>query len=61
MTEEWMQVLAAGLVVGLALGYFMQRESCKRKKIHGGAAAELFHYLASSTISGLIPVIFITS
>ncbi|MBZ0306199.1 MAG: hypothetical protein K8I82_09040 [Anaerolineae bacterium] len=59
MTEEWMQVLAAGLVVGLVLGYFMQRESRKRKKIHGGPVAEIFHYLASSTISGLVPVIFI--
>ncbi|MCL4877296.1 MAG: hypothetical protein KJ064_11595 [Anaerolineae bacterium] len=59
MTEEWMQVLAAGLVVGLALGFFMQRESRRRKKIYGGFPAEIFHYLASSTISGLIPVIFI--
>lgn len=59
MTDEWMQVLAAGLVVGLALGFFMQRESRKRKKIYGGFLAEVFHYLASSTMAGLVPVIFI--
>jgi hypothetical protein len=59
MTEEWMQVIAAGLVVGLALGYFMQRESRKRQQIYGGLPAEFFHYLASAAISGLIPAIFI--
>lgn len=59
MTEAWSQVLAAGLVVGLALGILMQRESKKRKKIYGGLPAEIFHYLACSTMSGLVPVIFI--
>ena len=57
--ERWLAVLAIGLVVGLVLGIFMRRESIKRQPIHGGPPAQLFHYLAASTISGMIPVIFI--
>ena len=57
--ERWIAVLAIGLAVGLVLGIFMRRESIKRQPIHGGMPAQLFHYLAASTISGMVPVIFI--
>lgn len=59
LSERWLYVLAIGLVVGLVLGVFMRRESLRRKPVHGGVFAHLFHYLAASTIAGFIPVIFI--
>ena len=59
LSERWLYVLLIGLGVGLVLGIFMRRESIHRKAIYGGTPAELFHYLACSTMAGLIPVIFI--
>src|SRR5688500_13946872 len=58
-TEEVLRVIAIGIVIGLALGVLMQRASKIRLPVRGGAAAEVFHYLASSTFAALIPVIFI--
>jgi len=57
--ERWIYVLIVGLIVGLVLGIFMRRESIHRKPIYGGTPAEILHYLACSTMSGLIPVVFI--
>ena len=59
INERWLYVLLIGLVIGLVLGVFMRRESAKRKPIYGGVPAEFFHYIACSTMSGLVPVIFV--
>jgi hypothetical protein len=59
VNERWVYVILIGLVIGLVLGIFLRRESIKRKPVYGGMSAQLFHYLACSTMAGLIPVIFI--
>lgn len=57
-SERMLIVLGIGLLIGLVLGYWMQQESKKRLKVRGGQNAEIFHYLAGSVASGLIPMIF---
>ena len=57
--ERMVWVILIGVGIGLLLGIFMRRASAERLPVHGGFAAQFFHYLASSTISALIPVIFL--
>lgn len=49
--------LLIGLVAGLGLGVFTARSSARRQKIHSGAAAHLFHYIASAGVTGILPVV----
>lgn len=57
LNERWLLAVVIGLAFGLFFGIFMRAESIKRKPIYGGAGAHLFHYLAATILSGLIPMI----
>lgn len=58
VNERMLTVILISFVAGLFLGYFMWRTSNQRKKVNGGTPAQVFHYLACSTFSILIPAIF---
>lgn len=58
-SDEYFRSFIIGLGISLVLGIFMSMESAKRQPIYGGLPAVFFHYLSSSTMSALIPLIFV--
>jgi threonine/homoserine/homoserine lactone efflux protein len=59
MPERVLWVVLAGSLAGLFFGIFMAQESHRRKKVRGGLGAQVFHYLASSSFSTILPMVFI--
>lgn len=59
INERWLILWFVGLGVGLIFGIWMHRISLRREPVQGGFPALLFHYLAGSAITALIPFIII--
>jgi len=53
--EKWFTIWLIAIAIGLVMGYFLRQESIKRKPIHGGMVAQLFHYIAATMICSIIP------
>jgi hypothetical protein len=55
--QDWMIAVGIGLLIGLAIGIKIARDSHKKQPVLGGVPAQIFHYLACSGISSVLPFI----
>lgn len=53
--ERMPYAIVGAIVLGLIFGYFVSRESHKRQPLFGGTFAHIFHYLAASTVTAVLP------
>ena len=49
--------LGIGLAFALGLGILTARGSANRETIHGGALAQIFHYIGAAGVTGTLPVV----
>jgi hypothetical protein len=54
--ENWLIAVIVGAALGLLLGIKIARDSNKKQPVHG-ALAHVFHYIACSGLSGMLPFI----
>ena len=55
--NEWMIAILIGAACGLVLGIKIARDSNAKLAIKGGPLAQIFHYLASASLTGMLPYI----
>jgi hypothetical protein len=55
--NEWLLAIIIGAAFGLIIGIKIVRDSSAKLPVQGGPAAQLFHYLASVGLSGMLPFI----
>lgn len=53
--NEFLTPMLIGLVLGLIGGVFVARTSARKQAVHGGAPAQLFHYLGASAFLAALP------
>jgi ABC-type Fe3+ transport system permease subunit len=54
---HWLIAVIIGLAIGLAIGVRIARESNRKQPVTGGPLAKVFHYLACSGLSTMLPFI----
>ncbi len=54
---NWLIAVTIGAAFGVVLGVKIARDSNAKLSVQGGAPAQLFHYLASASLSALLPYI----
>jgi len=54
---NWLLAVAIGAAVGVVVGLKIARDSNAKLAVQGGALAQLFHYLASASLSALLPYV----
>lgn len=57
--NEWMIAILIGTALGLVIGVKIARDSNAKLAVKGGPLAQLFHYLASASLTGM-PLYIIT-
>lgn len=55
--NDWLIAIIIGAAVGLVIGIKIARDSNKKLAVTGGPLAQLFHYLASAALTGMVPYI----
>ncbi len=55
--NEWVLAILIGVAFGLVIGVKIARDSHTRLAVNGGPLAQLFHYLASASLTGMLPYI----
>jgi ABC-type Fe3+ transport system permease subunit len=55
--NNWMIAILIGAVCGLVLGIKIARDSNAKLAVKGGPLAQIFHYLASASLTGMLPYI----
>ncbi len=55
--NDWLIAVLIGVVLGLALGVKIARDSNAEQPVRGGMLAQVFHYLACAGLSGMLPFI----
>lgn len=55
--NEWVIAILIGAAIGLVIGIKIARDSNKKLAVKGGPLAQLFHYLASAALTGMVPYI----
>lgn len=51
--NEWLIAILIGVVLGLVLGVKIARDSHAKLAVKGGPLAQVFHYLASASLTGM--------
>ncbi len=54
---HWLIAVIIGMAIGLTIGVRIARESNRKQPILGGSLAKVFHYLACSGLSTMLPFI----
>ena len=57
MNNDQILALVIGAGVAIFFGAFIARKSAAEDKIHGGTVAQVFHYIASACVAGVLPVV----
>lgn len=55
--NEWVIAILIGAGCGLVLGIKIARDSNAKLAVKGGPLAQVFHYLASASLTGMLPYI----
>lgn len=55
--ENWLIAVLIGAALGLLLGIKIARDSNKKQPVRGGLLAQVFHYIACSGLSGMLPFV----
>lgn len=55
--NNWLIAIFIGAAFGLVIGIKIARDSNAKLAVKGGPLAQTFHYLASATLTGMLPYI----
>ncbi|NDJ75261.1 MAG: hypothetical protein GYB65_03290 [Chloroflexi bacterium] len=55
--SDWLIVVLIGAACGVLLGIKVARDSRTKETVRGGTGADVFHYLASASMSSTLPFI----
>jgi hypothetical protein len=55
--NEWLIAIIIGAAFGLVIGIKIARDSNAKAPVQGGPLAQVFHYLACSGLTGMLPFI----
>lgn len=55
--SDWLIAVLIGAAFGLVIGIKIARDSNAKLAVVGGPLAQVFHYLASASLTGMLPYI----
>lgn len=54
---DWLIAFVIGIAFGIVIGIKIARDSNKKVPVRGGVLAQVFHYLACASLTGMVPFI----
>ena len=55
--SDWLIAVLIGIASGLVIGIKIARDSNAKLRVTGGPLAQVFHYLASASLTSMLPYI----